>query len=197
MFFSTYGCGEIGAFRGRRLFALPAKHLAARSIDEVKPAARLALHGFIGGVRIFRIWFVRQPVLHVQTGPRTLEDYITHGAGDYCRLPVGSVLISINVRAAGMCQPATRCAVPAMPVPLLMGDRAFVGCQAVRERYLDWQFGSGVAGAVSLCAGQACENRLNPFSAGGARARSGGYSLSVIRIRPSPETTGPLAVTTT
>lgn len=144
MFFSTYGCGEIGAFRGRGLFALPAKHLAARSIDEVKPAARLAEHGFIGAVLIFRIWFVRQPVLHVHTGPGTFEDYITHGAGDYCRLPVGSVLISINVRAGGMCQPVPRWAGPAMPVPLLMRDRAFLGCQAVRERCVDWQFGSGV-----------------------------------------------------
>lgn len=167
MFFSTYGCGEIGALRGCRLFALPAKHLAARSIDEVKPAARLALHGFIGGLLIFRIWFARQPVLHVHTGPRTFEDYITHGAGDYCRLPVGSVLISINVRAGGLCQPASRWAVPGIPGPVANGGSCICrlsGCVgtmcglAIRPWCRDLtqsasQVSAPRAAAVSLCTG--------------------------------------------
>jgi hypothetical protein len=48
----------------------------------MKPVARLADHGFVGDERIFRIWFVRKPMLYVHTGPGTFEDDITHGAGD-------------------------------------------------------------------------------------------------------------------
>lgn len=61
----------------RELFFLLAKQLAAGSIDEMKPAASLADHGFVAAVRIVRIRFV-QPMLHVQTGQGTFEDEITH-----------------------------------------------------------------------------------------------------------------------
>jgi hypothetical protein len=48
-------------------------------IDEMKPGAGVALHGFIAGRRIARLGFI-QPMLHVHPGPGTFEDQITHTA---------------------------------------------------------------------------------------------------------------------
>jgi hypothetical protein len=59
---------------------LVAKQFAGRSIHEMKPAASLADHGFVGAVRIIRLRFVRQPMLHVHTGPGTFENNIPHQA---------------------------------------------------------------------------------------------------------------------
>ena len=65
-----------------------AEQLAARSIEEMKSAASLAVHGFIGAVRIVRCGFVRKPVLHVHAGPRTFEDEVTHAVcqSDDCKI---------------------------------------------------------------------------------------------------------------
>jgi hypothetical protein len=46
----------------------------------MKPAAGLADHGFVGALRIVRCDFIRQPVLHVHSGPGTFEDDVVHGA---------------------------------------------------------------------------------------------------------------------
>ena len=54
--------------------------LAARSVDEMQPAAGLADHGLEGALRIVDGWFIRQPVLHVQAGGGTFEDDIAHTA---------------------------------------------------------------------------------------------------------------------
>jgi hypothetical protein len=58
-----------------------AEQFAARSIEEMKPAAGLAVHGFMGAERIVRRGFVRKPVLHIHAGPRTFEDEVTHAIG--------------------------------------------------------------------------------------------------------------------
>jgi len=49
------------------------EQLAARSIEEMQPAAGLAVHGFVGAERIIRRGFVRKPVLHIHAGPWTLK----------------------------------------------------------------------------------------------------------------------------
>jgi hypothetical protein len=72
---------ELGLGWRRGLFGFLAKQLAVRSTNEMQPTAGLAGHGFISALRIFRIWFVREPMLHVHTGPRTFENDISHGIG--------------------------------------------------------------------------------------------------------------------
>jgi hypothetical protein len=63
------GAGELS------FFLLPGQ-FAARSVDEMKPAAGLADHGVAGRGRIFRLRIV-QPMLHVQAGVWTFENDIT------------------------------------------------------------------------------------------------------------------------
>jgi hypothetical protein len=62
----------------RGLFILLAEQFAVHPIDEMKPIAGGADHGFTGGSAIIRLSFV-QPMLHVQTSLRTFEDDVTHG----------------------------------------------------------------------------------------------------------------------
>ena len=52
----------------------------------MKPAAGLADHGFIGALRIVRRDVIRQPVLHVHSGPGTFEDDVIYMAEE----PYGS-----------------------------------------------------------------------------------------------------------
>ncbi|NPV25503.1 hypothetical protein [Bradyrhizobium aeschynomenes] len=61
-----------------------AEQLAGVAIDEVKPGAGLANHGFVSacGVAWLRLF---QPMLHVHPGPRTFEDQITHTSLSVCQ----------------------------------------------------------------------------------------------------------------
>src|ERR1700694_4149913 len=94
------------ADRRHQLFLILAKQLAARSIDEMQPAASLADHGFVAGVRIAPFGFVSQPMLHVHTGAGTFEDEIIHR--DVSLTSARSrVLTFVNVRARRMCDPAS------------------------------------------------------------------------------------------
>jgi hypothetical protein len=80
------------------LFIGLAEQSAARTIDEMNPAAGLTHHGVIGAVRIAGLGVFRQPVLHIQAGAGTFEDQIGHILVSLT--PAGfAVLISVNVAA--------------------------------------------------------------------------------------------------
>jgi hypothetical protein len=137
-----------------------AEQLAARSIDEMKSAAGLAAQGFVAGVRIVWRGFIRQPMLHVHTGPRAFDDDMTHGA---CLTSAGlSVLISVNVRGDTECKRPSTVTLPRAQRSVSLRGRP--------------------------------QHQVAPLSKAGS---VGSHSLSVIRIRPSPVTTGPSAVTAT
>jgi len=70
------GTGSNGGGTGSILFF--AEQFVARPIEEMQPAAGLAVHGFVGAERIVRRGFLRKPVLHVHAGPWTFEDEVTH-----------------------------------------------------------------------------------------------------------------------
>ena len=65
----------------RRLFLFFTEQPVARSIDEMKPATGLAEHRFVGAALIAGHGLVRQPMLHVHTGPGTFEDEVAHATG--------------------------------------------------------------------------------------------------------------------
>jgi hypothetical protein len=98
---STQRCGSIAALRWRGRFLLLAKQFAGRAIDEMKPAAGNADHGFI--VRIARRGFV-QPMLHVHAGARTFEDKIAHSSleCDACSTPGIDLCQCRSWRAVGV-----------------------------------------------------------------------------------------------
>jgi hypothetical protein len=72
--------------RGLSLLWLFAEQFAVRSIDEMKPATGLADHGFVAALDIVRCDLIRQPVLHVHSGPGTFEDDVVHMTGKLLRL---------------------------------------------------------------------------------------------------------------
>jgi hypothetical protein len=72
--------------RGLSLLWLFAEQFAVRSIDEMKPATGLADHGFVAALGIVRCDLIRQPVLHVHSGPGTFEDDVAHMTGELLRL---------------------------------------------------------------------------------------------------------------
>ena len=87
-------------------------------IDEMKPAAGLAMHRFVGAGRIARRGFVRKPVLHIHAGPGTLEDEVGHMAFSLTTMRF-RVLIRVNRAAHELCkrglQPSCRRALNALP----------------------------------------------------------------------------------
>jgi hypothetical protein len=55
-----------------------AQKLAGRTVDEMQPGAGLTNDGLVGALWI--VLGIRQPMLHIQSGLRTFEDDMTHGA---------------------------------------------------------------------------------------------------------------------
>ncbi len=62
----------------------------------MKPATGLADHGFVSALWIVRCDFIRQPVLHVHSGPGTLEDDVVHFSEHTYAPSSLSPLIQIN-----------------------------------------------------------------------------------------------------
>ena len=70
-------CGRSWRSSDSGLAFFCAQQFAARAINEMEPAAGLADHGFVTGVRIIG-GLVRQPVLYVHASLRTFEDDVGH-----------------------------------------------------------------------------------------------------------------------